>query len=220
LRKYLYLAMAAGAALAMASPMIANAAPAGHTNVLTAGKAGGAPVKVGAVLAAGLAKGTTASFSFDGMNLTCKTANFSAKVTKNPTAPGKATESLTSQKIAKCSIKFPGLTIKSVAIGNLPYNITTSDAKGDPVTISGTSKKKPLQFTANVSFSGMNFSCVYIAASVSGTASNKGNTITFKNQKTAFSKGSSDCPTSSNFSAKFGPVTDSSVKHDPAVFVN
>ena len=55
--------------------------------------------------------------------------------------------------------------------------------------------------------------------SVSGHASNSGNKITFSKQKFTLSTGAL-CPTSANFSATFGPVTDSSVTGSPKVFVN
>ncbi len=57
-------------------------------------------------------------------------------------------------------------------------------------------------------------------ASVKGKASNTGNTITFSKQKFTKSAGGTLCPASANFSATFGPVTDSSVKGSPKVFVN
>ena len=86
------------------------------------------------------------------------------------------------------------------------------------MTISGTSKTKPIKVTVTVAFQGSPITCSYKATSVKGSASNTGNTITFSKQK--FTKTSGICPASANFSATFGPVTDSSVTGSPKVFVN
>ncbi|HET7012593.1 MAG TPA: hypothetical protein VFI65_01700 [Streptosporangiaceae bacterium] len=219
MRKYLYLAMAAASASVLAAPVVASAAPTAKPHVLTIGKAGGTAVKVGAKLSASLVKGTTATFSLNGMKLTCKSASFTAVVVKNPTKPGKALESLTAQTVAKCTT--PGITIKKTFASNLPYNTSVSDAKGDPVAVTPRSAKKPIKLTAVASVGATTVSCPYTATIVKGAASNKGNTITITKQKFTVVKGSNAlCPPAANFTAKFGPVKDISVKGSPAVFVN
>jgi len=218
-RKYLYLAAAATASAAVVVLPATAALAAGH--VLTISKTGGTAVKTGAVLKAGLAKGKTAVFSLGSETLTCKSGAFSAKVTANPGKPGKATESLTSQKFSKCTVNVSGVTFKSIKANNLPYKVSVSDAKGDPVTVSGSSKSKPISFTATVAAGTLTVTCTYKATSVKGSASNTGNTIAFSKQKFAFASGNAIlCPASANFSATFGPVTDSSVSGSPKVFVN
>jgi hypothetical protein len=192
----------------------------GHGDVLTVGKAGGTAVKTGAVLKASLAKGTSATFTTSLFTLTCKSSSFSAKVTKNPRAKGTAAESQTAQSISKCTVSLAGVTVKSIKVNNLPYNVTVSDSKGDPVTVAGTSKSKPASTTVTVSFDGSSFSCSYTIKEAKGTASNKGNTITFSKQSFTKTAGSSLCPSTASFSAAFGPVTDSSVLGSPAVFIN
>jgi hypothetical protein len=114
------------------------------------------------------------------------------------------------------------VTIKSAAALNLPYVSTVSDAKGNPVIVAGRSKSKPLGFTATVKFGTMTFKCLSSAASIKGSASNKGNTVSFKNQKfTKVNKGSGSlCPKSGSFSATYGPLRDTSVKGSPKVFLN
>jgi hypothetical protein len=220
-RKYLYLAMTAASVAILAAPIAADAGTNAGSSVLTISKAGGTAVKTGAVLKANLAKGTTAVFATSAFSLNCKTASFSTKVTKNPKAKGTATESLTAQTIGKCTVKgISGITVKSIKAVNLPYNTTVSDSKGDPVTVAGTSKKKPIETNVSVSFGGSTFTCLYKAGTLKGAASNKGNTITLTKQKFAFVSGSTLCPKTSTLSATFGPVTDSSVKKSPAVFVN
>ncbi len=217
MRKFLPLAAVAASAVAIVSAMVPAQAATGH--VLTVGKAGGTAVKTNAVLKASLAKGATVVFAAPAETLTCTSASFTAKVKTNPTKPGKASESQTSQTLAKCTVNVAGVTVKSVTVNNLPYNVTVSDSKGDPVTISGTSKSKPLSFTVSVSVTGVGtVTCTSTAASIKGSSSNKGNTITFTNQK--FKSSGGLCGSGGTFSATFGPVKDTSVKGSPAVFVN
>jgi hypothetical protein len=215
-RKYLYLAAVAASAAVVALPAT-SAYAAGH--VLTINKTGGTAVKVGAVLKSGLASGTSAVFSLGSEKLTCTSAAVSATVMTNPVKPGTATESLTAATISKCKVSgFPGVTFKSIKVKNLPYKVSVSDAAGDPVKVSGQSKTKPMLVTVTVTLNGNSFSCSYKAASISGHASNTGNTLAFSKQK--LTKSSGPCPATANFSATFGPVTDSSVTGSPKVFVN
>ena len=95
MRKYLYVAAVVASSVAVVALPATSAYAAGH--VLTIKKTGGTAVKSGAVLKAGLGKGTSAVFSLGAEKLTCKSGTFSAKVTSNPVKPGKAAESLTGQ---------------------------------------------------------------------------------------------------------------------------
>jgi hypothetical protein len=219
-RKYLYLAMAAASVAILAAPVAAGASTASGSSVLTIGKAGGTAVKTKAVLKASLAKGTSAVFKTSLFNLTCKTASFSATVTKNPKAKGTATESLTTQSLGKCTVSLSGVTVKSVKATNLPYNVSVKDSKGDPVAVTGTKKTKPVSTTVTVSFDGSSFACSYKIATLKGAAANKTNSITFTKQNFSKTAGSSLCPSTATFDATFGPVTDSSVKGSPKVFLN
>jgi hypothetical protein len=216
--------MAAASAAVLAAPIVADAAPAAPSHVLTIKKVHGTAVKPGAVLKASLVKGTKAVFSLTGsINLTikCSSSSFTAKAVKNPTAPSTATESITAESIAKCTINFMGATVKSTKALNLPYNSAVSDKKGLPVTVSGRSKKLPIELTSTASASGSSIKCTYMAASIAGAASNKGNTITISKQKMKVAPGSNPlCPMNATFSATYGPVQDTSVKGNPAVFVN
>lgn len=220
-RKYLCLAVAAASISVLATPVVASAAPAGAPHVLTVGKAGGAAVKVGAKLSASLVKGTVATFAQSGQTLTCKVASFTAVVVKNPVKPGKALESLTAQTVAKCVTTLSGVKIKKTFASNLPYNTSVSDAKGDPVAVTPRSAKKPLELTAVATLGAAVITCPYTAKVVNGNASNRGNTITISKQKFTVVKNSNAlCPKSAAFSAKFGPVKDTSVKGNQTVFVN
>ncbi|HEY2640728.1 MAG TPA: hypothetical protein VGI66_12705 [Streptosporangiaceae bacterium] len=225
MRKYLYMVAAATSALLIAAPMVPADAAVAH--VLTIRKVGGTAVSKGAVLTSGLAKKTTATFSIGTTKVKCGTGAFTGKVTSNPAvgANAKATESVTASKLGKCAIT--GLTFSiAIAANNLPYNASVGAAKGNPVKISGRSKSKPISLTAKVKLSATNtLTCTYIAASISGKASNTGNVISFSNQKFKFSTGSSKATctsfgTTATFSATYGPVTDHSVKGSPKVFVN
>jgi hypothetical protein len=215
MRKYLQAGIVVVSALIVASPAATADAATGH--VLTAG---GAAVKVGAVLKAGVAKGSAAVFSLGSEKLTCKAASFSAKVTSNPARPGHASESLTAQKFSKCTINVQGVTLRGIKVSNLPYKVTVSDAKGLPVRVSGRSKSKPLLTTVTAALGTLVVTCSYEAKSITGHASNKGNVITFTKQKFVLAPGSSGfCAASANFSGSFGPVVNSSVKGSPKVFV-
>lgn len=225
MRKYLYLAVAAASAAVLAAPTVAYAAPAATHHVLTIKKVGGTAVKSNAVLKASLVKGTKAVFSLTGgisAKIKCSSATFTAKVVKNPTAPGKATESITAETVGKCVITLPGATVKTTKALHLPYNSTVSDHKGDPVTVAGRSKKLPLELSATAAEGTSSIKCAYMAASIVGAASNKGNTITITKQKLKVDTAISNmlCPTNAAFSATYGPVKDTSVKGSPAVFVN
>lgn len=217
MRKYLYLAAVAASAAVVALPAT-SAFAAGH--VLTIKKTGGTAVKSGAVLKAGLAKGTSAVFSLGSEKLTCKAGSFTAKVKANPAKPGKASESLTGQSFSKCKVTgVAGVSFKSLKVKNLPFKVSVSDGKGFPVTVSGSSKSKPVLVSVTVTFGGNPVSCSYKAKSVSGHASNTGNKISFSKQKFTKSAGAL-CPGSASFTATFGAVKDSSVKGSPKVFVN
>ncbi len=221
-RKYFYIGVLVATALVAALPAAAAAATPAH--VLTTGKVGGPAVKTNAVLKASLANRTSAVFATSLGKLTCTKSTFTAKVVSNPAKgaakPATATESVTAQTFASCTISVKGVTIKSQSVSNLPYNATVSDAKGNPVKISGRSKAKPLLLSITVKFGTSTFSCSVKAASISGSWTNKGNATVFVKQKFTKASGGVLCPASGTFSATYGPVRDTSVKGSPAVFVN
>jgi hypothetical protein len=211
--------MPAGAAYA------ASAHPAAAKPVLTIGKTGGPAVKKGAVLKASLAKRASVHFALGSFKATCKSSTFSAKVTGNPSRPGKATLSVTGQMFGKCSLSVSGVTLKSISAFNLPYNAIVSDAKGDPVTVTGAKKSKPLGFKAVIKLGTMRLTCAYTATKTSGHASNTGNKVSFANQKFVLNTHVSSqlCATAAKtatLSATYGPVLDTSVSHSPKVFVS
>jgi len=223
LTKYVYMVAAAASALLIAAP--ATFAEAATPSVLTIGKTGGPAVSKGDVLTSGLAKKTTATFTVGKMTVNCASATFKGKVTSNPAATGSAmaTESVTASALSKCAVKGMTSTKISITANNLPYVATVSAAKGNPAKVSGTSKSKPISLTAKIVAGKIKLTCTYTAASISGKASNKGNVIAFSKQKFKFSKGGSLCKsvgTTVSFSATYGPVTDTSVKGSPKVYVN
>jgi len=221
MRAYLYLAGAAATALVM----VMTAAPASAaTDVLTITKVGGANVNVGDILKAGLVANTSSDFfksATSTMGVKCAKSSFSAKVTANPGKPGTAKESVTSQTFSSCTSNVSNvMSVKSVKVGNLPYNSTISDSTGMPVTVKQTSSTKPLKTTIVLNTTLGAVTCVYKAASISGTASNTGNTVSFKNQKFTKSSGPASCFGSGFFTASYGPVKDTSRTNSPKVFVN
>jgi hypothetical protein len=231
MHKYRYLAVAASAVMVLAVPAGAALAVNAHAAakpVLTIGKVGGTAVKKGAKLSAGIEKGTKVVLSIGKATATCKSASFAATVVKNPSAKGKATLSVTNETISGCPpIKVLGIaaTVSLKAL-NLPYVGTQSTTKGNPIVIAGSSKTKPVGFDATVKVSGVGtLSCIFTAASATGHASNKHNTVAFSKQTFTLNtkKSSPDCSlagSKASFSATFGPVLDKSVKHNPKVFVS
>jgi hypothetical protein len=233
MRKYRYLALAAGVAAVLSMSAGAAVAASAHSAaaakpVLTIGKVGGTAVRSKAKLSASLEKGTKVGVSIGSAAGTCKSASFAATVVKNPSAKGKATLSITSEAIGDCpAIKVDGftatVTLKAI---NLPYVGTISTAKNDPVVIAGSSKSKPTGFDATVKVSGVGtLSCIFTATSATGHASNKHNTVAFSHQTFALdAKASSglcsDAGTKAAFTVTFGPVVDKSVKGSPKVFIS
>jgi hypothetical protein len=218
-RKYFYIGAVMATALIAVLP--ATAAEAAPVHVLTTGRVGGPAVKVNAVLKAGLAPRTSVVFATNLGKLTCTRSTFTAKVVSNPARPGTARESITAQTFSGCTISVRGVTIKRITVANLPYNATVSDARGFPVRISGRTRGLPLRINVVVQIgTGTPFSCSVKAASIAGTASNRGNVVAFVNQKFVKAAGGPFCPASGTFSARWGPVRDTSVRGAPAVFVN
>jgi hypothetical protein len=231
MRKYRYLAAAASAAVLLALPASALAASPhkAPAPVLTTGKVGGTAVKDGAVLKASLPKGGKVTLSIgSSAKTTCTSASFAAKVGKNPSAKGKATLSITAETISHCAaVKVLGITATvSLKAINLDYAGTVSTAKGDPIVIAGSKKSKPVGFDASVKVSGVGtLLCVFTAPSATGHGSNKKNTVSFTNEtfklNTKASNGfCADAGTSASFTATFGPIVDSSVKHSPKVYIS
>jgi hypothetical protein len=191
--------------------------------VLTTGSAAGTPVAVGDVLAASLATGTTATLysSATGTSgVSCSASTFTATAADNPASPGTATESLTGHTFASssCSSNVVGvLGVTSITVDNLPYStavgsdgsVTVTPAAGS--TIQTTVKLRSLLGT---------LTCVYRAASLTGTTDNSDNSLSFTSQQFTKFSGSSLCFANGFFTAKYAPVTDTSQADSPAVFVN
>jgi hypothetical protein len=222
MRKQFILATALGTAAVGVLPLTAAAA-ATHSQahraaaVLTTGKTGGTAVKRGATLQAALQKGSAVTFLTPGTKngVTCKTASFKDKVTKNPPSPGFARELLTSQTFGKCGVHgVAGATgVKSIAVKGLPYK-TTIGGKSHGIALFKARTLLTLKTVIGP------VTCSYGAAAVKGTASNVGQVNKFTDQTFTLLSGSSACPKKGNFSATFGPVKDTSVKNSPHVFVN
>jgi hypothetical protein len=210
---------ASAAYAASAHPAASKSKP-----VLTVGKKGGTAVKKGAKLTASLVKGTKVTVALGtAFKITCKASTIRAKVTANPSAPGKATLSVTGWSLGKCPKSVSGVTLNSLSAINLPSKATVA-AKGDKVTVAGSKKSKPVGFEAVVTFGGQKLHCIYTAKAVSGKASNAGNKVSFAKQKFTLTKSSSSlcssAATTATFSASYGPVRDTSVHGSPKVFVS
>ncbi|MFC8274565.1 Tat pathway signal sequence domain protein [Streptomyces sp. NPDC057271] len=208
----------AGAALAA---VLAVTHPAGAAGtVLTTGSASGPSVAVGDVLAASLAAGTTAKIattSGGSSGITCKASAFSATVTSNPAAPGTATETLTSHTLSTCTTNIVGATgVQSITVNNLPY--TTAVTSGGALTVTAGSTG-PIQTTLKINTILGVTTCVYRATSLTATPSNADNSLSFSDQRFTKATGPGTCPANGYFTAKYGPVQDTTQAGAP-VFVN
>ncbi|MCF0096111.1 Tat pathway signal sequence domain protein [Micromonospora sp. MH99] len=208
--------------LVAATPASAEPSAALASNVLTYPTAGGTAVAVNDVIQASLKTGTNATFynSTSGTTgIKCAASSFSAKVLTNPTAPGTATESLTAQTFGTCTTNVFGTTgVQSIALNNLPY--ATSVTSAGVVKISGTTAA-PVQSTVVLNSLLGAITCVYRTStnSLTGTAANATNSITFTNQPFTKFSGPSLCFGTAYFSATYSPVRDST-KGNAAVYVN
>ncbi|MFI7220332.1 Tat pathway signal sequence domain protein [Micromonospora maritima] len=207
-----------GAAPATAAPSTSLASA-----VLTYPTAAGTAVSVNDVIQASLKSGTNATFysSASGTSgIKCAASSFSAKVLSNPTAPGTATESLTAQTFGSCTTNVFGTTgVQSVTVNNLPY--ATSVTSAGVVTISGTATA-PIQSTVVLNSLLGPITCVYRTSTntLTGTAANATNSITFTNQTLTKFSGPSLCFGTAYFTATYSPVKDTSKTGSPAVYVN
>lgn len=199
-------AAVAGFALSAVSP--ASAAD----NVLTTGSAGGDAVATGTAVSASLAGGTTAtlySSATGTTGITCTTSQFTATVDSNPSAPGTASETLTGHTFGNCTSNNIGVTgVTSVTVNNLAY--TTTVASDGTVAVTPGSAG-PIQTTVVLRTLLGSVTCVYQATngSLAGTAANADNSIQFTNQQFTRSSGSSLCPSSGYWTAKYAPVATS-----------
>ncbi|MEU7778722.1 Tat pathway signal sequence domain protein [Micromonospora parva] len=208
--------------LVAAPPASADPSAALAGNVLTYPTTGGTAVAVNDVIQASLKTGTNATFYSSTSGTTgikCAASSFSAKVLTNPTAPGTATESLTAQSFGTCTTNVFGTTgVQSIALNNLPY--ATSVTSAGVVKISGTTAA-PVQSTVVLNSLLGTITCVYRTStnSLTGTAANATNSITFANQPFTKFSGPSLCFGTAYFSATYSPVRDST-KGNAAVYVN
>jgi hypothetical protein len=219
MRKPLLLAAtaAATAMLVLAPAAAALAAPA-H-DVLTTGKVGGPNVKVKAVLQASLKARTVLVFSSvtgTAITLKCTKSTITSKVTVNPARPGTAVQSLTGETVTGCKANTTLVKSVTVTVTKLPNKVTTSDAKGNPVTVFGPSATLKIVTTVIGTIT-----CHYSAKTIKGNASNTGSLISFSKQVFNRAAGSNtNCPTKGALTATYGPVVDLSVAGHPHVFVN
>ncbi|MFJ3904819.1 Tat pathway signal sequence domain protein [Streptomyces sp. NPDC090025] len=190
-------------------------------NVLTTGSAGGTAVATGDVLSASLATGATAKIATTlggSTGITCNTSAFTASVTGNPAAPGTATESVSAHTLASCTTNIVGATgVQSITVNNLPF--AAAVVSGGSLTVTA-GAAGPIQTTLKINTILGVTTCVYRAGSLTATPSNTDNSLTFKDQLFTKFSGPGTCPANGYFSAKYGPVRDTSQAGSPVVFVN
>ncbi|MGA5499549.1 Tat pathway signal sequence domain protein [Streptomyces umbrinus] len=215
--------LALSAAVTALALSAAGPASAADGSVLTTGGAASTAVAAGAVLNSSLAAGTSAtlySSSTGTSGLSCTSSKFVASVVDNPTAPGTATESVTEHTFdsSSCTSNVIGvLGVTSIKVDNLPY--TSAVGSDGSVTITPPADST-IQTTVVLRTLLGSITCVYRAPSLSGTADNADNSISFSKQQFTKFSGSSLCFSNGFFTAKYAPVTDTTQADSPAVFVN
>ncbi|WP_405953901.1 Tat pathway signal sequence domain protein [Streptomyces phaeochromogenes] len=215
--------LALAAAVTALALSAAGPASAADGSVLTTGGAGGTAVATGAVLNSSLAAGTSAtlySSSTGTSGLSCTSSKFVASVVDNPAAPGTATESVTEHTFdaSSCTSNVIGvLGVTSIKVDNLPY--TSAVGSDGSVTITPAAGST-IQTTVVLRTLLGSINCVYRAPSLSGTADNADNSISFSKQQFTKFSGSSLCFSNGFFTAKYAPVTDTTQTDSPVVFVN
>jgi hypothetical protein len=196
-------------ALAGAAPTFAATPAAVRHHVLTTGQVGGPNVADRAIVQAGLQSAKTSlRFSIGTFVFTCKQSTLKATVRANPTRPGAAT---TSPKLTagSCAINVKGVKVTATFSA---AKMTVSDAKNFPVTLTS-----PV-----LTFNLHPLSCEYVATRITGRASNRGSSITFTKVRLTEKFIATRCPLTGvgSMSAVYGPLTDTSVRAHPHVFVN
>ncbi|MFJ4677376.1 Tat pathway signal sequence domain protein [Kitasatospora sp. NPDC088783] len=177
-------------------------------------------VGVGDTLAANLVSGTFATMYNPGTTtgVKCSTSTIGGSVAVNPLATGSATASgpVGTLTFAGCTSNVVGVTgVNSLTMSNLPYTLSISDSAGLPVSLTGT-----IQAAVNLKTLAGNALCTYssTSGSLNGNATNTPPKITMTNQPFTKLSGPSICFASINFSAAYGPVTDTTL--GGTVFVN
>ncbi|MFI8521784.1 Tat pathway signal sequence domain protein [Streptomyces sp. NPDC085481] len=220
------LSAALGAAVAAVLAVTASASATGLAaaaagNVLTTGSAGGTAVATGDVLSASLASGTKARIATTqggSSGITCNTSAFTATATANPAAPGTATETVTAHTLSSCTTNIVGATgVQSITVNNLPFSAAVSS--GGSLTVSA-GAAGPIQTTLKINTILGVTTCVYRAGSLTATPSNTDNSLSFTDQLFTKFSGPGTCPANGYFTAKYGPVLDTTQAGSPVVFVN
>jgi hypothetical protein len=214
-----------GVAIAAAAVTALTAVPASASSaVLTYGSAGGTAVAVGDTISGSLQSGTNAnlySTSAGGTGLQCASSTISGAVTSNGTAPGSAAGQLSAFSVGSCKVvNVPGVTgVQSLTLNNLSYTDTISDSTMTNTITPGPSGGAIGATVVLRTLLG-NVTCTYAANgnSLSGSASNSNNSLTFTNQQFNKLTGPSACFNTVYFSAAYGPVMDATVGQ--TLFVN
>ncbi|PJN29424.1 Tat pathway signal sequence domain protein [Kitasatospora sp. CB02891] len=204
---------AGAAALAAATALIALP---GTADASVAGPVLGPNVNVGDALSADLVAGTVATMYNPGTTtgVKCTASHIGGSVAANPVvaAGGTATAygPVNVLTFNGCSSNVVGVTgVTSLTMDNLPYTLQITDSTGFPVAlvpspgsqIHATVVLKTLAGSATCTFQAT-------AATLNGNATNVPPQINLVNQPLTKATGPSICFSSINFTASYGPVTD------------
>ncbi|MFJ5924734.1 Tat pathway signal sequence domain protein [Kitasatospora sp. NPDC092948] len=204
---------AGAAALAAATALIALP---GSASASVAGPVLGPNVNVNDSLSADLVSGTLATMYNPGTTtgVKCTASHIGGSVAVNPTvaAGGTATASgpVNVLTFSGCTSNVVGVTgVASLTMDNLPYTLSISDATGFPVTLAPAAGSQ-IHATAVLNTLAGTATCTFqsSAATLSGNATNTPPQINLVNQPLTKLTGPSICFSAINFTASYGPVTD------------
>ncbi|GGQ96271.1 Tat pathway signal sequence domain protein [Kitasatospora griseola] len=217
---------AGAAALAAATALIAL--PAGSASATVPGSpvlyTAGPAVNVGDPLSADLVSGTIATMYNPGTTtgVKCAASHIGGTVASNPNAPGTASGPVNTLTFGSCTSNVVGVSsVISLTMDHLPYTLSISDSAGFPVSLSPTSAGV-IQATVVLKTLAGTATCVFhsTAGSLTGSATNSPAQITLSTQNFTKTTGPSICFPSIDFSASYGPVTDTAPGNGQVVLVN
>ncbi|MFF0298415.1 Tat pathway signal sequence domain protein [Kitasatospora sp. NPDC004615] len=214
-------ALIAATALVALQTGTANATVAGPLLYTSSGVA----VNAGDALSADLVTGTAATMFNPGTTtgVTCTASHIGGTVGTNPlvspTTSGTASGPVNTLTFSGCTSNVPGVTgVISLTMNNLPYTLAISDTAGYPVAL--TPSAGVIQATAVLKTLAGTATCVLHASVLNGNATNVPPQINLVKQLLTKTSGPSICFPSIEFTASYGPVTDTAPGNGQVVLVN
>ncbi|MFF0394082.1 Tat pathway signal sequence domain protein [Kitasatospora sp. NPDC004615] len=183
------------------------------------------PVSPGDPMSIDLTNGTVATMNNPGTTtgVKCTASHLSGYVTSNPAATGSATASsqINALTFSGCTSNVVGVTgVTSLTMDYLPYTLSVTDSPGYPVTLAPVSGTQP-KVTAILKTVTGTATCVYLStgSTLYANATNVPPRINLFLQRYLKIAGPSICSANIDFTASYGPVTDTAPGNGGIVLV-